>query len=170
MANAMKTEIEKLKAMIESQKKTLGLIEEQLAALTEKPQELTRESGMQELNQKTFWIDNEGDVCPSTIQPKNDFDLFNSFNTKEEAETERDYTLASRRVRAWAKAANGDWKADWRNKDQEKYGVSFDNNELCVDYNNSFNWFIHQIAFPSQELATKFLELFRPELEILSNP
>jgi hypothetical protein len=166
----MKTEIEKLKAMIESQKKTLGLIEEQLAALTEKPQELTRETGMQELNKQMYWIDYNGSICETVASPDTDFDLFNSFNTKEEAQTERNYTLASRRVRAWAKAVNGDWKADWENEDEEKWGIMIRSKSFKIGWLLKTNCFIHQICFPTEELATKFLELFRPELEILSNP
>jgi hypothetical protein len=155
--------IEELKAF---QKRTDEIIKELSA---EKPQELTRETGMQELNKQMYWIDYNGYICETVASPDNDFDLFNSFNTKEEAETERDYTLASRRVRAWAKAVNGDKEFDWTNN-EKKYGVEYYNGKLCTNWYKNFNRFIHQICFPSEELATKFLELFRPELEILANP
>jgi hypothetical protein len=96
--------------------------------------------------------------------------FYNVFKTKEEAQTEAAYTLASRRVRAFAKAVNGDWKADWGNESQEKWGINLSDKRISDDWSFSHNCFIHQIAFPSKELATKALELFRPEWEILANP
>ena len=158
----MKTEIEQIK-------EELAKLRQKIAELKNQPQELTRESGMPMLNENNYYIDYDGEFSSNVLGIENDFEYFNSFNTITEAETERDYTLASRRVRAWAKAVNGDWKADWED-DDEKWGVSFDANRFDIDSSGRYNWFIHQIAFPSQELATKFLELFRPELEILSNP
>jgi hypothetical protein len=97
-------------------------------------------------------------------------DFYNSFSTEVEAQTEAAYTLASRRVRAFAKAVNGDWKADWGNLLEEKWGIIIDEGEIKYDWAFSHNEFIHQIAFPTEELAAKALELFRPEWEILANP
>jgi hypothetical protein len=96
--------------------------------------------------------------------------FYNAFPSEEAAETEASYTLASRRVRAFAKAVNGDWKADFRDEDKEKFGVCIDENVIAIDSGYYRNDFIHQIAFPTEELAAKALELFRPEWEILSNP
>jgi hypothetical protein len=96
--------------------------------------------------------------------------FYNVFKTKESAETEAAYTLASRRVRAFAKAVNGDWKADFRDEDKEKFGVCIDENVIAIDSGYYRNDFIHQIAFPTEELAAKALELFKPEWEILANP
>ena len=95
--------------------------------------------------------------------------FYNVFKTKEEAQTEAAYTLASRRVRAFAKAVNGDWKADFTNT-HNKWGVCFCEEKLIVDSGHTYNIFIHQIAFSTEELASKALELFRPEWEILANP
>jgi hypothetical protein len=162
MENAMKTEIEKLKADVEK-------LQQRIAEL-EKPQELTRENGMKELNEKNYWLQSDGVIRLHSGKTANDFDLFNSFNTKEEAKTERDYTLASRRVRAWAKAVNGGKSLNWENERQVKWGVTFVINNFRIDCYRTNNHFIHQICFPTEELATKFLQLFRPELEILSKP
>jgi hypothetical protein len=95
--------------------------------------------------------------------------FYNVFKTKEEAQTEAAYTLASRKVRAFAKAVNGDWKGDFTNT-HFKWGVCFCEEKLIVDSGCTYNIFIHQIAFPTKELAAKALELFRPEWEILANP
>ena len=157
----MKTEIEKLKVDVEK-------LQQRIAEL-EKPQELTRETGMPKLNERRYWIDCAGEVLGTNSEIGNDYEYFESFNSIHEAKTERDYTLASRRVRAWAKAVNGDWKADWE-KSERKWGVHIYQGKLEVDVCVGTNMNIHQICFPTEELATKFLELFRPELKILSNP
>jgi hypothetical protein len=156
--------IEELKAF---QKKTDEIIKELSA---EKPQELTRETGMPNVKTPNYIILSNGITTNVNVIPETDYERFAIFETKEEAETERDYTLASRRVRSWAKAVNGDWKADWENNDKEKWGVKIVNTKLKVDWYTNYNLFIHQISFPTEELATKFLELFRPELEILASP
>jgi hypothetical protein len=97
-------------------------------------------------------------------------DNFHAFPSKDAAETEASYTLASRRVRAFAKAVNGDWKADWGNEGQEKWGINSLDKKNNADWSFSHNCFIHQIAFPTKELAAKALELLKPEWEILSIP
>jgi len=97
-------------------------------------------------------------------------DFYNSFSTEVEAQTEAAYTLASRRVRAFAKAVNGNWKADWSDIDKSKWGLCFFDTGIKVDWDLTQNSFIHQISFKSEELATKALELFKPEWEILANP
>jgi len=159
----MKTEIEQIK-------EELAKLRQKIAELKNQPQELTRESGMPMLNENTYYIDYDGEFSSNVLGIENDFEYFNSFNTITEAETERDYTLASRRVRAWAKTVNGDWKADWKDNDKKKWGIINGSKSFKIDWCLETNWFIYQICFPSEELATKFLELFRPELEILSNP
>jgi len=96
--------------------------------------------------------------------------FYNVFETEAEAQTEAAYTLASRRVRSFAKAVNGDWKADWKDLYQKKYGIEICEGVFEIEQRSTNNYFIHQIAFPNKELATKALELFRPEWEILANP
>jgi hypothetical protein len=156
--------IEELKAF---QKRTGEIIKELSA---EKPQELTRETGMPNVKTPNYIILSNGITTNVNVIPETDYERFAIFETKEQAESERDYTLASRRVRAWAKAVNGDWKADWENNDQRKWGIILVEGKISVAFVDYDNFFIHQIAFPTEELATKFLELFRPELEILANP
>ena len=155
--------IEELKSF---QKRTDEIIKELSA---EKPQELTRETGMPNAKTPNYIIRSSGIITNVNVKPDTDYERFDIFQTQKEAETERDYTLASRRVRAWAKAVNGDWKADWENNDQRKWGIIIGSKSFKIDWCLETNWSIHQICFPTEELATKFLELFRPELEILAN-
>jgi hypothetical protein len=132
--------------------------------------ELTRDTGKPKIEGDYFWIGNKGFIHKSDIEIDSDFEIYNSFHTKQAAETEAAYTLASRRVRAFAKAVNGDWKADSNNEEEQKFGIIYTGKEMYIDANYVYNLFIHQIAFPNKELATKALELFRPEWEILANP
>jgi len=132
--------------------------------------ELTRDTGKPKIEGKTYcYIEVDGKIEISNAHFKSDFDNYNCFETREEAETEAAYTLASRKVRAFAKAVNGDWKADFTTH-KPKWGVGYEDGNIIVDTYGNYNGFIHQIAFPTEELATKALELFRPEWEILANP
>jgi hypothetical protein len=137
--------------------------------------ELTRDTGKPKIECSHYYTVGSDGTSVRFTNDESNFEtdcenFYNVFETETETEVEFAYTLASRRVRAFAKAVNGD-KLDWKNTKQLKWGVSFTANKgFYVD--NSFvdNWFIHQIAFLDVELATKALELFRPEWEILANP
>ena len=163
--------------MTQEQKDKIARIEEMLAKLKaemedSKPDELTRDTGKPAPNQQGhFWINSKGDGEYSILNKfTNEYDAYNSFETEEEADREATYTLASRRVRAFAKAVNGEWKADWGNEEQSKWGIHYDYGKLCLDSYNSYNGFIHQIVFSTEELAAKALELFKDEWQILANP
>jgi hypothetical protein len=65
---------------------------------------------------------------------------------------------------------NAGWKADLNNEEEQKFGIIYTRKGMYIDAYYVDNLFIHQIAFPTKELATKALELFRPEWEILANP
>jgi hypothetical protein len=125
---------------------------------------------MPKLNNEHFTILSSGDIQKTALFYTSDFYQLSSFNLLSEAQNELAYTLASRRVRAWAKAVNGNWKSDWRNNDKKKWGIIIGSKSFKIDWCLETNLFIYQICFPTEELATKFLELFRSELEILSNP
>ena len=165
---------------IEQIKQEISNLQKKVAELEKQPEELTRETGLPKLNKDCFWITAEGTIGEYSGKRKSEYDKLNSFNTIKEAQAERDYTLASRRVRSWAKAVNGEWKADWTTENFKKWGVIIAGTDcdengvyligLVVDYFTTDNSFIHQICFPTEELAEKFLELFLPELEILAKP
>jgi hypothetical protein len=138
--------------------------------------ELTRDTGkfIPLLGAEYYSINNGLEINTFTNKldsvDKKFIDNFGAFPTKDAAETEAAYTLASRRVRAFAKAVNGNWKADSNNEEEQKFGIIYTGKEMYIDANYVYNLFIHQIAFPTKELATIALELFRPEWEILANP
>jgi hypothetical protein len=152
------------------------LAEELGKQATEQPQgEFTRETGKPKITDLDFYAINIfGEPLLHEIgyfdYETNCENFYNVFETEAEAETEAAYTLASRRVRAFAKAVNGEWKADWEDEDQVKYGIESVENKILLESNTINNWFIHQISFKSEELAAKALELFRQEWQILANP
>jgi hypothetical protein len=134
--------------------------------------ELTRDTGKPNIYGCSVSITPTGEIFTKQFKKEfeSDFDAYNSYLSPSYAEVEADYTLASRRVRAFAKAVNGDWKADWEDREQRKWGIGFCVGDLSVQVRNNSNDYIHQIAFKSEELAQKALELFKPEWEILANP
>jgi hypothetical protein len=159
----IQSEIERLKRKVEELE---GLITET---------ELTRETGMTKITGNHYYTiasdgtsqyyDNDNDTFERDCE-----NYYGVFGTREEADREAAYTLASRRVRAFAKAVNGEWKADWEDKDQEKFGIFYQRKKMVIEPFAHNNTFIHQIAFPTEELAAKALELFRDEWKILANP
>jgi hypothetical protein len=166
--------------MTQEQKDQIARIEEMLAKLKAeleqpKPDELTRETGMTKITGNHYYTiasdgtsqyyDNDNDTFERDCE-----NYYGVFGTREEAAREAAYTLASRRVRAFAKAVNGDWKADWKNKEQKKFGIVYCVNSISVECGYTSNEFIHQICFPTPELAAKALELFKDEWQILANP
>ena len=165
--------------MTQEQKDQIARIEEMLAKLKselEQPNldELTRDTGKPKKIVNYYMIASDGTLINIDNVKKFAFsstrDFYNSFPTKSEAKTEAAYTLASRRVRAFAKAVNGEWKADWEDGFQYKFGIVLRKDTISADSSNFSNGFIHQIAFPTEELAEKALELFSEEWEILANP
>jgi hypothetical protein len=137
--------------------------------------ELTRDTGKPKIKWNHYYTVGSDGTFVKFDNDQLDFErdcenFYNVFQTEAEAETEAAYTLASRRVRAFAKAVNGGWKADSNNEEEQKFGIIYTGKEMYIDAHYVYNLFIHQIAFPNKELATKALELFRPEWEILANP
>ena len=161
--------------MTQEQKDKIARIEEMLAKLKEemedsKPDELTRETGKPVFEDTYYWIDNEGLLNVSEAELITDFGVYNSFTSYDQAKTEAAYTLASRRVRAFAKAVNGGWKADFMDEQKAKWGIVYNPKGMYLDVYCMDNPFIHQISFPTEELAAKALELFKDEWQILANP
>jgi hypothetical protein len=137
--------------------------------------ELTRDTGKPKIKCSHYYTVGSDGTSVRFTNDESKFEtdcenFYNVFETETETEAEFAYTLASRRVRAFAKAVNGDWKADWSDIDKSKWGLCFFDTGIKVDWDLTQNSFIHQIAFPTKELAAKALELFRPEWKILANP
>lgn len=74
------------------------------------------------------------------------------FATKELAES----SLAKAQLSQLLKEFNGDWVADWSDKNQMKYSVSRKNNNVLIDF-----WYdtYQYLAFETKEKRDKFYEL-----------
>jgi hypothetical protein len=170
--NTEENTLQTLLKIKEEAEKQLAIIDKTINDILHKTPtqpELTRETGKQ-IFEQYWYINDNGGFEQTKNKGTTTFADYNSFATKQAAEAEAAYTLASRRVRAFAKAVNGDWKPDWDDMKQEKYGIIYDECEIDVEYRHFSNEFVHQISFKSEELAAKALELFKPEWEILANP
>jgi hypothetical protein len=137
--------------------------------------ELTRDTGKPKILENHYYTVGSDGTSVYFDNDQSEFEtdcenFYNVFKTAQLAQTEAAYTLASRRVRAFAKVVNGDWKADWSDEEQPKFGIFLSEGKMSIESKCFSNSFIHQIAFPTEELAAKALELFRPEWEILANP
>jgi hypothetical protein len=160
----------KIKAEAEKQLAIIDKTINDILHKTPTQPELTRETGKPKVEGTNYWINGIGEIDTDTSISQSLFDDYNRFATAEEAETEAAYTLASRRVRAFAKAVNEGKVLDWNDREQYKWGIELYENKFVIEQRLLNNYFIHQISFKSVELATKALELFKPEWEILSNP
>lgn len=80
------------------------------------------------------------------------------FPTKEYAQA----ALALAQLLQLRQAWIGEWKPDWKNYDQNKYAVISDSDKLTTNvYGN-----LHKVmSFPTQEMATDFLNTFKDLLE-----
>jgi len=104
--------------------------------------ELTRDTGKPKIKCSHYYTVGSDGTSVRFDNDQSDFErdcenFYNVFETEAEAQTEAAYTLASRRVRAFAKAVNGGWKADFRDEDKEK--IEFDLYIKLTDNNGKHN-------------------------------
>jgi hypothetical protein len=174
--------LKQLKEDAEATAKTLRVVIDDLEKMKEVKEysykakrvepELTRDTGKPNIYGCIISITPTGEIFTKQFKKEfeSDFDAYNSYLSPSYAETEAEYTLASRRVRRFAEVVNEGKVLDWNDREQYKWGIELFENEFIIEQRLLNNYFIHQIAFKSEELATKALELFKPEWEILANP
>ena len=70
-------------------------------------------------------------------------------------------------MRSWAKFHNelDGFKADWRDYNQEKWGLNISGVICFIDYNYSYNQFIFGISVSSRDRAAQMLAEFIEDLE-----
>ncbi len=69
-------------------------------------------------------------------------------------------------LQSYADYHNEEWKADWNNDGQEKFGIEHFSTIFEVQVKRGYNDFIFGISVKSQEIAKAMLEEFKDELEI----
>ena len=72
--------------------------------------------------------------------------------------------LAMMQLMSLRQAWIGDWKPDWKNREQLKANILFDGNKFhAVHFRDIVS---RPLSFPSQEMATDFMNTFKDLLEI----
>jgi len=74
---------------------------------------------------------------------------------------------ASLKIQYIADKLNGDWKVDFNDYDQEVWSIYYDIEIKKYQFYSTWNKFIGEIYFKSEELAKKVLEIMGQEMEYL---
>lgn len=104
------------------------------------------------------WVCLNSNVTYASEYNSNDSLAYDIFNSKEEA---RAFCALGKLIQlrdAWW----GKWKPDWSD-DKAKYYIHIYDNEICIG--SYSNYWQQTFAFPTEEMATDFLETFRDLIE-----
>ena len=122
---------QELQSEINKTKKHLATMEKMLA-------KCEYERWKPELNQEYWVVDCLGivyyQICSNSITDKKHYDFYNCFQTREQAEAEREKILVRRMLEDIARRLNKSEKIDWTDKEQVKYSIYLD----VID--NEINW------------------------------
>ena len=99
-----------------------------------------------------FYVGRESDIV-AVVDLVIDVDNRNVFKTKEQAEA----SIALSQLSQLRELYRQGWMPNWCKKD-EKWGVMFENNKICVYRCWNYNVFL---TFQTEEIAKEFLEKFR---------
>lgn len=117
-----------------------------------------------------WWVNSFGEIDPFIWIKKKDntqiYDQGNIFNTKQEAERERDRRALLTRFRQFLDKCNGDWKPE---SEKAKYYIflQYENLRLCVSSSMFFDAFNMFGYFKNCDDADRALELFGDEIKRL---
>lgn len=90
-----------------------------------------------------------------------------AFKTKEEAEQFDKERILINRAKDWAKKYNEGWEPNWKDFDEEKCTVIYDNRDEEFKTYESYIYrdFIKLPVFKSEEIAEQFIEEFSEEIK-----
>ena len=90
-----------------------------------------------------------------------------AFKSKEEAEQFDKERILINKLKNWAKEQQGDWTPNWKNEDEIKYFIIYDNRyeTLKVDNYATIKEFCKLPYFKSEEIAEQFIEEFGDEIK-----
>lgn len=138
---------------------------EQLLKLVKKSNETIKKRWKAEVGQKYYCIDEynnkiinyfAGALKNNVAEDEADKNLYNFgnyFKTKEEAEFELNKRLVYQELKDYALEHNEN-DVDWTNVNQLKWGIFYDNQSKCLDYDYWYTrCYIGQIHFYSEETA-----------------
>lgn len=130
---------------------------EQLLKLVKKSNETTKKRWRAEEHEAYYIITCDGQIELSTEMncpfDERIYELGNYFKTKKEAEFEVDKKLVYQELKDYALEHNEN-DIDWTNVNQLKWGIFYDNESKCLDYDYWYTrCYIGQIHFYSEETA-----------------
>lgn len=130
---------------------------EQLLELVERSNNPAKRRWRGKKNDDYYFITSDGkvaDVIETKSAPDNDFYQFgNYFKTEEEAEFELNKRLVYQELKDYALEHN-EIGIDWKNSEQEKWVISYDNQIKCLVYRDRYALSdIGQIYFSSCKIA-----------------
>lgn len=125
-------------------------------------------------NQEDYWVVQEGGTIEHFYWDSCDYDTSryeqgHVFNTREEAERERDRRALLTRFRQFRDKCNGDWKPDFKDDTSWKYYISFNHTTSAMKIYSclnleEFNLFGY---FRKESDAARAIQLFRDEIKRL---
>ena len=90
-----------------------------------------------------------------------------AFKTKEEAKQYDKERILPFKLHKWAEEHNGGWKPNWKDFDEIKYYLTYDNEDGLYEIQQTINYsyFSKLPYFKSEEIARKFIKEFGYEIE-----
>lgn len=121
---------------------------------------------------KCWWVNSFGETISFIWVEKKDntqiYDQGNIFNTKQEAERERDRRALLTRFRQFRDKCNGDWKPDFDNFGEGKYYILFTHRkEFHAEWTGCSNHFSQFGYFKNEKDCERAIELFGDEIKQL---
>lgn len=99
-------------------------------------------------------------IFMSNYDIKLSYENIHTFKTNEQAQQHAKKLNLYTEMQVFANFRNGDWVADWNDKEQNKYGIVIYESLLSIEDINSYCTFIFQISVKSEEIAEEMLEEF----------
>lgn len=89
-----------------------------------------------------------------------------AFKNRKELEQYDKERILLFKLHKWAEEHNGGWTPDWKNIDEEKRSIAYDNNREEIEIFRNYNYreFSKLPYFKSEEIAERFIEEFGDEI------
>jgi len=120
-----------------------------------------------------FHVDNYGDIIKSSdTEHRYDDYRYNTLNytkTEKESEAKGELQLAIGEVTRAINEANGDWEADWGDRDENKHYIyyCYDNDKFISGSNSHTNHGQQLPYMKTKGITTKIIEDYQPQLKLI---
>lgn len=145
-------------------------LKEELEKLQKKPYKISYPEGYPKERKIMWYIDNHGTFSGYDYYATSVDKIFYKtgllFDTKEEAEQFLKEQTLIKKIKCWTKEQQGDWKPDWSNTNQRKFGVDVDrfNKETICDWHREHDKLPKLPFFKSEEIAEACIDEFGDEI------